>query len=824
MTMSSWENPFNRSENPFFSGISTPTAGVHPATAKGGPCNQTQLAFLDRIRAITGGAPDLPQLIPGRFVRFSTNDKPSDTSGWCRLFQDQVGGVFGCWRQNITDSWFEKTPQTDADRAELRRRVQLAREELKRDEEQRRARCREEAETLWCKAGNVMAEHDYVIKKRISPFGAKQLIDSILVPLRDVNGLLHGLQMIERSGFKKFMSGTSVTGHFNLIGEPAGRLLICEGWATGCTLHQITGDAVAVAFDAGNLPSVAEVLRGEYPDITIIVAADDDHTKEPNTGLVQATHAARKADGLVARPLFAGVRGGNDTDFNDLASANGCDAVKASLEAASAVETVSIAGADSSRPETVVRLTDDSDAVSVAPTTGAVGKRSLQRITDTQLKNHFSQTYGKIVRYVPGLGWHFWDGARWRTHARGGVFPLIDLMVKDLMRRAEGIADEKQRLDRKKALIALEAHQRQKTLVEACAHVPSLITEPEQLDKDFMLLNCRNGTLDLRVGTLKKHDPADFITRIVTVDYNASAECPVFMKFILWAMKGDAELVSYLQRFFGYCLTGKTTEQVLNFWHGSGGNGKSTLMTVIQWLLNDYATTADTSLIMKRDSGGGDGNRLAMLAGLRGARLVTLSEVNDGENLDEAAIKSFTGGDVITCRHLYQSFFAYTPQAKLIGFGNYKPHVRGTDNGIWRRIHLVPFQAVVSEENKDPALPEKLRAELPGILAWAVRGCLMWQGPSGLKPSAAMKDAVKSYRQGEDAFQSWLNECCIQGQAESCSAKDLLDSFKEFSGMRSMSQRKFGDLLTERGFEKMRSNGIKRLGLSLNMERLEQST
>lgn len=815
MTTFSCETPHNKPVNPFQK-VTAPVAGVQPASSNGGAGHEVLSALLDKIRAMTGGAPDLAQLVPGRFIRFSTNDRPTDTSGWCRVFDDQNGGVFGCWRQGISDWWCERVPQTDAERAELRSHVRSAQEELKRDEEQRRARCREEAERLWGQAGSVAAEHDYVVKKGIAPFGARQLNDSILVPLRDVNGLLHGLQMIERTGVKKFMSGTSVTGRFNLIGEPTERLLICEGWATGCTLHQTTGEAVAVAFNAGNLPSVAKVLREEYPDITIIVAADDDHANELNTGLVEATEAARIAGGLLARPLFAGDRGEKDTDFNDLASVSGCDAVKASLEAAAAVDTVS-AGGTGCQPETGVIVTDNTDAVSVAPITGDVGRHAPERVTDTQLKNFFSLTYGDVVRFAPGIGWHFWDGARWCTNAPGGMFPLIDRMVKDLLFRAEGIADEKHRLDRKKALIAMEAHQRQKTLIEACANVPSLITEAGQLDKDPMLLNCRNGTLDLRSGTLKKHDPADFITRIVKVDYNASAECPVFMKFILWAMRGDVELVSYLQRFIGYCLTGKTTEQVLNFWYGSGGNGKSTLMTVIQCLLNDYAATADTSLIMKRDSGGGEGNRLAMLAALRGARLVTLSEVNDGESLNEAALKSFTGGDVITCRRLYQDFIAYVPQAKLIGFGNYKPTIRGRDNGIWRRIHLVPFLAVISEETKDPDLPEKLRAELPGILAWAVRGSLEWQR-RGLDPPAAMKEAVQEYRQAEDVFQSWLNECCVQGQAESCAAKDLLHSFREFSGMKSITERKFGDFLTERGFKKKHSNGIKRLGLSLNMD------
>ena len=451
---------------------------------------------------------------------------------------------------------------------------------------------------------------------------------------------------------------------------------------------------------------------------------------------------------------------------------------------------------------------------------GCVACATPDLLTDQRIKYYFSYNYKDIVRYVPGIGWHFWDGKRWCTDMPGGLFPLIDKMQRYLLAEADHITSEKERIERKKALIGLESHHRQVTVIQACQQVPDLITYADQLDHDLMLLNCQNGTIDLTTGSLKLHDPKDLVTRIVNIEYDPSATCPTFMKFITWAMCDDMDTVSYLRQFFGYSLTGKTTEQILNFWYGTGGNGKTTLMNVAQWLLCDYATTADTSLIMKSNSGGNDGNRLAMLASLRGARLVTLSEVNDGEKVDEAAIKSFTGGDIITCRKLYHDFFSYTPQSKLVGFGNYKPHFRGTDNGIWRRIHLVPFDAAITDDTKDPSLPEKLRAELPGILAWAVRGCLEWQ-QTGLVPSQKMIDAVREYRQAEDIFQSWLNECCTLNECDRTSASILIDSFKKYSGWRSMSDRKFSEMLKEKGFEKKHSNGVYWLGISLDSEQVE---
>ena len=439
------------------------------------------------------------------------------------------------------------------------------------------------------------------------------------------------------------------------------------------------------------------------------------------------------------------------------------------------------------------------------PTGGALSCDTPDILTDQRIKYYFANSYASLVQYVPGIGWHYWDGRRWCTNMAGGLHVLIDKMQRYLMNEALSIQDEEERMKRRKTLLGLEMHSRQLSVIQACQTVPALITESPALDKDMMLFNTLTGTLDLRTGNMRHHDPADMITRISTIEYDASAVCPTFMKFITWAMCDDADTVAYLQRFIGYCLSGKTTEQKLVFMYGLGKNGKTTLINVIQELLGDYSSNADTTLIMKSNNSS-DGNRLSMLAGIRGARAVTLSEVNDGQQLDAAAIKSFTGGDSITCRHLYEGFFSYTPQAKLIGFGNYKPHVRDTDHGIWRRIDLVPFKATCAEEDTDGDLPNKLRAELPGILAWAVRGCLDWQR-MGLAAPESIRTATREYRQTEDIFASWLGECCGVSPHRTAVSTPLLESFKEFSGWRSTSHKKFGNMLSGHGFKSRKSNG-----------------
>jgi putative DNA primase/helicase len=172
-------------------------------------------------------------------------------------------------------------------------------------------------------------------------------------------------------------------------------------------------------------------------------------------------------------------------------------------------------------------------------------------ITDQRLKNYFSRKYKHLVRFVPGIGWHFWDRKRWCTNLPGGLHPLIDSMQRHLLEEARNIEDDKQRIERMKTLIGLECHKRQLKLIQACEHVPSLITDANQLDSDPMLLNCQNGTIDLRTGSLKIHNPTNLITRIINVEYDPSATCQTFQQFITWAMQGDLELVAYLQRFIG---------------------------------------------------------------------------------------------------------------------------------------------------------------------------------------------------------------------------------------------------------------------------------
>ena len=420
-------------------------------------------------------------------------------------------------------------------------------------------------------------------------------------------------------------------------------------------------------------------------------------------------------------------------------------------------------------------------------------------LTDIRVAEYFAGQVKNEVRYWAEIRkWLIYDGRRWTTDAPGGAFPHLKQVIASLYQSAAQLPDS-QRENMIKEILRLERHPRQKEILAAASVIPEIIVSSAQLDRNPMALNCLNGTIDLSTGDLHPHRPGNLITRLVDVDYNPGATCPQFLTFLETIFSGDKELIAYLQRFAGYCLTGLTGEQMLLFFYGLGANGKTVLTNIIKALLGDFATTAAADLLMMRD------HRTATndLAALRGSRLVCVSEFDDGERLAEAQIKTMTGGDAVSCRFLYGEFFEYTPTFKIILIGNHKPKIRGTDEGIWRRLHLLPFDITIPEDERDPHLFNKLRRELPGILAWAVRGCLEWQ-KIGLQPPARVVAEVETYRKSEDIFQCWLDECCAIGQDCEAAPNALLESFRDFSGWRSVTHQRLGRMLSAAGFEKSR--------------------
>lgn len=289
-------------------------------------------AFREAIHEILGHAPDSTP--PGKLVRFATSDRRGDLSGWARMFDDAEGGAFGCWREGVSEVWQARQPRTDQERREFAEKVKAARELADQERAKEQAECRKRSAAAWAAAAPADPAHPYLKAKGVKPYQARQSGGKLLIPVQDVAGTIHGLQAIDAEGVKRFEPGTAKKGNFCPLGEPKDKtLMICEGVATGATIHEATGQAVAVAFDAGNLRPVAEALRAAYPDWKLIVCSDDDHGTEGNPGFLAAIRAAEAVGGLLANPDFESIEcGPKDTDFNDLARLAGMEVVKRCIE------------------------------------------------------------------------------------------------------------------------------------------------------------------------------------------------------------------------------------------------------------------------------------------------------------------------------------------------------------------------------------------------------------------------------------------------------------------------------------------------------------
>ncbi len=320
-------------------------------------------------------------------------------------------------------------------------------------------------------------------------------------------------------------------------------------------------------------------------------------------------------------------------------------------------------------------------------------------------------------------------------------------------------------------------------------------------------------TIDLLTGENRPARREDFSTKCSAVEPKEMAT-PLWDAFLERITGGDTDLAAYLQRVAGYCLTGHVKEHVLFFLYGTGANGKSVFVNTLAGIWGGYAITAPADLCMASH-----GERHPTeLARLRGARLVTATETTEGRRWDEAKIKMLTGGDTIAARFMRQDFFEFEPHFKLVISGNHKPALRNVDEAIRRRIHLIPFTVTIPPKERDTDLPDKLKAEWPGILAWAVRGCAEWRR-QGLNPPKAVRTATDHYLAGEDALALWIEECADPDPTWFETTSDLFASWKAWAdrtGEHVGTRKAFSQRLEERGLvPHRRDHGRGFLGLRI---------
>ena len=423
----------------------------------------------------------------------------------------------------------------------------------------------------------------------------------------------------------------------------------------------------------------------------------------------------------------------------------------------------------------------------------------LRTLTDAGNAKRFAQRYAKTIRYVPEWGkWITWQQTHWGIDGAGAVIELAKAAVDAIYEEGNLLSDADLRVAVAKHAKSSASAARLKAMVELASSEGDLVVHASELDRHRGLLGVQNGTLNLSTGKLQPASSDDYITMLAPVSFDAQADCPTFRQFLLQIMDGNQELVDYLQRMFGYALSGYTSEQYLYFFYGTGANGKSTLLAVFRDLLGHrYYLTLPSEAIMVRP---GKSGATAELARLPGARVVVTNEIEDGTWLAESLVKLLTGGDRIAARHLYQEIFEFEPQFKLVIAGNHKPVVRNDDYGIWRRIQLVPFEVTIPTDQRDPNLPDKLRSELPGVLNWALHGYHQWR-MRGLSPPAAVTGAVETYRKEMDLFGQWLEECCdLNAELETTAvyAYACFKNWSGFNGFKGWTNARFGRKVKER--------------------------
>jgi putative DNA primase/helicase len=400
----------------------------------------------------------------------------------------------------------------------------------------------------------------------------------------------------------------------------------------------------------------------------------------------------------------------------------------------------------------------------------------IQSLNDTGNAVRFGARHISEVIYVPGLGWYVWEVSRWCRDGVGKVMELAKQVARDIFKEAAVASDDSlQKRVVQHATASLKAANLDAAL-KLARSLPELVVGVDQLDSHDMLLGVANGIIDLRTGKLLAAQRDQLITRHSPVIFDVKATCPQFLTFLDQVTGGDKTLMRYLQRVVGYAMTGSTAEQCLFFLYGSGANGKSVFLNVIKELLGGDLScqTPSETLMVKKSSGTND------IARLQNVRAVIANEVEDGTLLAEALVKQMTGGEVLSARFHYQEFFEYMPKFKLFIAGNHKPVIRGRDNGIWRRIRLIPFTVTIPKAKQDFHLQTKLRAELPGILNWAIKGCGDWQ-KTGLSEPKLISDAVETYRAEMDVFGAWQKDCCTVGHLLETKASEAYQSYKYWS-------------------------------------------
>lgn len=437
---------------------------------------------------------------------------------------------------------------------------------------------------------------------------------------------------------------------------------------------------------------------------------------------------------------------------------------------------------------------DDND-FSIAVRSGQPRQR-YYTMDDTGNAQRLFDMFGDKIRYnFNDKRWMIYDKVKWTYDITGYFWKLVDKAVESM--KQESVYYEKYDAENGTELLkAFEKHisksrnnNAKKALEKEIQHYVAVT--PNSLDRHKLLLNTPEGIIDLITEEVKPNEPLAYFTKSTAVGYHKDAQCPLWVRFLEEIFNGSETLIHYVQKAVGYSLSGLTDEQCAFFCYGTGRNGKTTFLDIIRYIFGDYASNIQPETLMIRSQNSSANSDIARL---KGARLVTSVEPNEGVRLNEGLLKQLTGDDVVTARKLYGEEFEFKPEFKLWMATNHKPIIRGTDTGIWRRIHMIPFTVSIPEEKVDRKLKDKLMQEIEGIFRWCLEGVRMYNA-EGLNKPSEVAQAVEQYRDEMDTISRFLEECTVPAPCRSVKAKDLYSVYVRWcdeNGEYKMTNTKFG--------------------------------
>ena len=472
----------------------------------------------------------------------------------------------------------------------------------------------------------------------------------------------------------------------------------------------------------------------------------------------------------------------------------------------------------------LLRLGATNDTLAVLPQPDAAQKTKIipagrYPLTDMGNASRFAYLYGSDLRYVRSWNrWLVWNGSRWIVDPVNEVETRCKATIRAI--RMEGTNAASPALADQTFKWALQSQGISHLLaVKTLGQTEEPIAAPADVwDINPLLINCKNGTYDLESDSFRPHSKDDYCTKMSLITYDADATCPLWERFLHQIMEGDPDKISYLQRVFGYAMTGLTDEQVMFIFIGVGKNGKSTLVETVQHILGSYAKVGASDLLTTAKIG--ESKHPAAIADLQGSRLVACQETDKGTYLAEGQVKTLTGEKRIKARFMGKDWFEFPVTHKIFLSANHRPVVRGSDEGIWRRLQVLPFNHVVPVEERDRNMGFKLMREASGIFNWMLKGYREW-AKQGLNPPSDVTAAVKDYRDSMDVLSDFITEMCEVGPKKKVLLADIYDAYSGYTSLqndRPVSNRKLKEMLEERRFMSKRGEkGMVISGITLKV-------